>query len=124
MSVLYDAGALIAVEGNDRRIWAEHRVRLEMGSVALTTAPVIAQASRTPRQVQLRRFLRGCDVVAFAADQAHEVGALLGRAGTSDVVDAHVALAAATTATVVTSDPGDIGILAHHLAAPIRIRTV
>lgn len=63
--------------------------------------------------------------MAFAADQAHEVGALLGRAGTSDVVDAHVALAAAaTTATVVTSDPGDIGILAHHLAAPIRIRTV
>lgn len=59
MSVLYDAGALIAAEGNDRRIWAEHRVRLEMGSVALTTAPVIAQTSRTPRQVQLRRFLRG-----------------------------------------------------------------
>ena len=29
--VVYDAGALIAAERNDRRFWAEHRVRLELG---------------------------------------------------------------------------------------------
>lgn len=109
MSVVYDAGALIAADGNDRRIWAEHRVRLELGIVPLTTAPVVAQVSRSPRQVQLRRFLQGCDVAAFVDQQAHEVGALLARTGLSDVVDAHVALvAAARRAAVLTLDPGDL----------------
>jgi hypothetical protein len=80
MSVVYDASVLIAAEHNDRRIWAEHCVRLETGIVPVTTAPVVAQVSRSARQVQLRRFLRGCEIVAFAPDQSHEVGALPGRA--------------------------------------------
>lgn len=125
MSVVYDAGALIAAEGNDRRVWAEHRVRLEMGVVPLTTAPVVAQVSRSPRQVNLRRLLKGCDIAAFVDEQAHEVGALLARAALSDVVDAHVALiAAARRASVLTSDPGDLAALSEHLPAPISIQTV
>lgn len=125
MSVVYDAGALIAAESNDRRMWAEHRVRLEMGIVPLTTAPVVAQVSRSPRQAQLRRFLQGCDVAAFVDQQAHEVGALLARTSLSDVVDAHLALvAAARRATVLTSDPGDLAILSEQLPTPISIRTV
>lgn len=59
MSVLYDAGVLIAAERNDRTISADHRARLEAGTVPATTAPVVAQVSRTPQQVQLRVFLRG-----------------------------------------------------------------
>lgn len=125
MTVVYDAGALIAAEGNDRRVWAEHRTRLEFGAIPVTTAPVVAQVSRSARQVQLRRFLRGCDVVPFDPDQAHDAGALLGRAGTADVVDAHVALvAAAMDAPVLTSDPGDLGALSGQLASPIRVITV
>lgn len=125
MSVVYDAGALIAAERNDRRIWADHRVRLEMGVVPLTTAPVVAQVSRSPRQVQLRRFLQGCEVAAFANEQAHEVGALLAKTGLSDVVDAHVALvAAARRASVLTSDSGDLATLSEQLPAPISIQTI
>lgn len=125
MSVVYDAGALIAADSDDRRMWAEHRVRLELGVVPVTTAPVVAQASRSPRQVPLRRLLRGCEVAPFTAEQAHEVGALLGRARRADVVAAHVAvLAAARGATVLSSDPDDISVLAQHLDRPVRIQLV
>jgi hypothetical protein len=56
VSVVYDAGALIAAERSDRAVWADHRVRLEIGLVPVTTAPIIAQVGRPERQAQLRRF--------------------------------------------------------------------
>lgn len=117
MSVVYDAGVLVAADRGDRATWAEHRVRLEQDLVPTATAPVVAQVSRSGRQAQLRRFLRGCDVVPFASDQAHEVGALLGASATSDVVDAHVAVVAARDASLVlSSDVGDLEHLAAHAA--------
>jgi predicted nucleic acid-binding protein len=123
MSVVYDTAVLVGADRSDRTVWADHRVRLEMGAAPATTAPVVAQVSRSPRQVQLRRFLRGCEIVAFAPEQAHEVGALLRRAGTSDVVDAHVAVVAARTrSTILTSDLKDFRQLSNHLspAPPLR----
>ena len=125
MTAVYDTGVLIAADRNDRNTWADHRARLEAGLVPLTTAPVIAQASRSPRQAQLRRFLRGCDVVAFEPGQAHSVGTLLAKSGTADVVDAHVAVTAARAgAVVITSDPDDLAALAAHTQPRIAIRTV
>jgi predicted nucleic acid-binding protein len=125
MTVVYDAGVLVAADRDDREVWADHRVRLELGLVPTTTAPVVAQVTRSPRQAQLRRFLRGCDVVPFAPEQAHEVGALAGRAGASDVVDAHlVVTAAATGATVLSSDPEDLRRLSSHLRSPVRIQPI
>jgi predicted nucleic acid-binding protein len=124
LSTVYDTGVLIAADRNDRNVWADHRARLEAGLVPVTTAPVVAQASRSPRQVQLRRFLRGCDVVGFAAAQAHAVGALLAKSATADVVDAHLALIAALTGgAVITSDPSDLRTLAAHVRPRITIRT-
>ena len=73
MNVVYDAGALVAAERNDRRLWADHRVRLEAGVVPVVPAPVVAQVSRSPRQAQLRRLLRGCDVPALDEATAHAV---------------------------------------------------
>lgn len=125
MSVVYDAGVLVAAERNDRQIWADHRVRLELGVIPTTTAPVVAQVSRSSRQAQLRRLLRGCDIVAFAPEQAHEVGALLGKAGTSDVVDAHVVVTATGAAsTVLTSDPDDLRQLSNQLHTPVRVQRI
>ncbi|MGD9705169.1 MAG: twitching motility protein PilT [Acidimicrobiia bacterium] len=125
MTVVYDAGVFVAADRSDRRVWAEHRVRLELGVVPTTTAPVVAQVSRSPHQVQLRRFLRGCAVVAFDADQAHPVGAFLASAGTADVVDAHLAIVAAQTgSTVLTSDPIDMRHLSSHLASPLTIEPI
>jgi hypothetical protein len=125
MSVVYDAGILIAAERNDRDVWADHRTRLEMGVVPTSTAPVVAQVSRSPRQVQLRRLLRGCEIVGFFPEQAHEVGSLLADAEASDVVDAHVVLTAARSqATVLTSDLKDLEHLSNRLPRPVLIRRV
>lgn len=124
MSVVYDAGVFVAAERGDREVWADHRIRLELGVVPLTTAPVVAQVSRSDRQAQLRRFLRGCEILAFSPDQSHEVGAILGKAGTADVVDAHLVLTAATTTSaVLTADIGDLRKVAQQLVDPVSIRS-
>lgn len=125
MSVVYDAGLLVAADRNDRKVWADHRARLELGVVPTTTAPVVAQVSRSPRQVQLRRLLRGCDIVAFSSEEPHDVGALLAKAAASDVVDAHVVLVAARTMSIVlTSDDDDLKQLSDQLPTPIAVQQV
>jgi len=120
--VVYDAGALVAAERSDRRVWADHRVRLETGVVPVVPAPVVAQVSRSPRQVQLRRLLRGCEVLALDESMAHAVGRLLGRSRTADIVDATVVtVAIATQAQIVTSDREDISRVANAAGARLVI---
>lgn len=121
-SVVYDAGALVAAERNDRRMWAEHRVRLELGLSVVVPAPVVAQVSRSPRQVQLRRLLAGCEIVDFGEAEAHAAGRLLAASRTNDVVDAAVVdLAIRRRAEIVTSDPRDLSKLAASVGARPRI---
>ncbi len=109
MQVVYDSGALIAADRNERTFWLDHRVRLEQGVIPVVPAAVIAQVSRSARQAPLRRLLRGCDVAILDEAGAHRAGRLLGSTGTADVVDASVALVAADLgAVVLTSDRGDI----------------
>ena len=72
--VVYDAGMLIAADRNIRAIWAEHRIRLEAGIVPVVPAPVVAQVSRSPHQVQLRRLLRGCQVTVLTEQDASRLG--------------------------------------------------
>jgi hypothetical protein len=125
VTFVYDAGVMIAAKRSDRAVWADHRARLELGVVPVTTAPVVAQVSRSARQVPLRRFLRGCDVAAFAPADAHAVGALLGASESTDVVDAHVVLVAgASGATVLSSDTDDLLQLAARLPSPVRVLPV
>lgn len=120
--VVYDSGALVAAERNDRRLWADHRVRLEAGLVPVVPAPVVAQVSRSPRQAQLRRLLRGCEVLALDEPMAHAVGQLLGRSRTVDIVDATVVtVAIAEQAAIVTSDQDDIARLATAAGARLVI---
>ena len=125
MTVLYDARLLFAADRNDRAVWADHRARLELGVVPVTTALVISQVSRSSRQVQLRRLLRGCEIVAFAPEEVHEVGELLGRAASSDVVDAHVVVTASRYgSSVITSDEEDLGRLSNCLQQPVTLHQV
>lgn len=83
---------------------------MELGAIPLVPAPVVAQVSRSPRQVQLRRFLTGCIVVPLGESEAHEAGRLLGITRTADVVDATVVTAALRNkgAVILTSDTADI----------------
>ena len=108
-AVVYDAAVLVAANRNERRAWAEHKVRLELGVVPLVPAPVVAQVSRSPQQVQLRRFLTGCVVVPLDESEAHRAGRLLAMTRTADIVDAVVVtVAVRQKATILTGDPDDI----------------
>jgi len=120
--VVYDSGMLIAADRSDRRVWAEHRVRLEAGIVPKVPAAVVAQVSRSPKQAQLRRLLRGCRVVHFDEAAAHAAGRLLGKSRTEDVVDASVVvLALEDNADIATSDVNEIQRLLTVAAARISI---
>ena len=108
-TVVYDTAVLVAADRNERRAWAEHKARLELGVIPLVPSPVVAQVSRSPQQAQLRRFLTGCVVVPLGESEAHEAGRLLGKTRTADVVDAVVVtLALRQKATILTGDPDDI----------------
>jgi predicted nucleic acid-binding protein len=81
--VVYDTGVLIRADRNDRRVWAEHRIRLEAGAAPL--------------------------VPPFDEIDAHRASSLLGKSATKDVVDASVAAVAIRRhADAVTDDEDDI----------------
>ncbi|MEU8656165.1 type II toxin-antitoxin system VapC family toxin [Actinoplanes philippinensis] len=107
---VYDAGVLLAIDGNDRRMWLIHHLAVEEGRRLLVPAVVVAQAWRDARrQVQLGKFLHSCEVTPIGMETAKAAGVLCGKAGTRDVVDATVVtLALAYGAIVFTSDPEDI----------------
>jgi predicted nucleic acid-binding protein len=121
-TVVYDAAVLVAADRNERRAWAEHKVRLELGVIPVVPAPVIAQVSRSSQQVQLRRFLTGCVVVPLEESEAHEAGRLLGKTKTTDVVDAIVVTTALRQkATILTGNPVDIRRLARASGREIAV---
>lgn len=110
--ITFDAGGLIALDRNDRRVLALV-ARATMRGMRLTVpATALAQAIRNPaRQVRLSRLIRqvGTDVVALDGPDATAVGLLLTRTGTRDVVDAHVVVCAGRAGqAVVTSDADDL----------------
>jgi len=108
-AVVYDAGVLVAADRNERRVWAEHKARLEFSVIPLVPAPVVAQVSRSSKQVQLRRFLTGCVVVPLSESDAHEAGRLLGLTRTADIVDAVVVtMALRQKGVILTGDRGDM----------------
>lgn len=124
--VVYDAGALIAAERNDRRMWAIHAAFLSAEVVPSVPTVVLAQAWRGgPRQTALARMLRGCDVEALDEVGARSAGALLSWSGRSDVIDAVVAERASHRKhAVVTSDPADIRALGDAANERLRIHVI
>jgi hypothetical protein len=110
--VTLDAGGLIALDRDDRRVVVLLARARETGAQVTVPAPALAQAIRRPeRQVRLSRLIRqpGTDVIALGRVDATHVGRLLAASGTSDVVDAHVVICARRASQpVVTSDPGDL----------------
>ena len=123
--ITYDAGALIAAERNDRRLWALHRRALERGIVPTVPAGVLAQGWRGGPQAQMSRLLAGCRIEDFDEARARSAGAACGVARTSDVVDAAVVVgAAARRNLVVTSDPGDLTLLRDALSVELQLQVI
>jgi len=91
------------------------------GAYGQVPVPVIAQAWRGgQRQARLAMVLSGAELVVADAPLSRWAGELLGRARTTDVLDALVALTAQDRpgCEVLTSDPGDI----HRLLVALNIR--
>ena len=76
------------------------------------------------KQANLARVLTGLGIEALGQEDGKRIGELLARAGSADVVDAHVALLAATADLVLTSDPGDIRALLQARTIPARVQPV
>ncbi len=123
---MLDAGALVALERADRTAWALLKASLGAHS-PLVPAPALGQVWRggAGAQARLAAALAGCRVLDTDDRQARRAGVLLGRAGTTDVVDALVAIAAVDyDADVVTSDPGDLRRLLDALGVRRIVRAV
>lgn len=120
MSLVLDAGALIAVERRDRQTSALVEAARAGGRTVVVPAGVIGQVWRSgARQALVSRLLgtSGVTIEPLTDERARAAGLLCGRAGTADVIDASVVLAArAHRATVVSSDRADLSALDAGLA--------
>lgn len=112
MTLVLDAGALIAVERAQRSTLAVLEAARRRERKVVVPAGVVAQAWRGgPRQASLARFLgaRGVAVEVLTEAGARAAGVVCGLAGTADVVDASVVVTARRHgATVLSSDRADL----------------
>jgi len=117
-ALVLDAGALVAVDRDDRRMLARLRVAQQHGVDLRTNAMVIAQVWRDPqgRQARLAQLLRAVDVRAVDQQAGRDAGVLLALAGTSDPIDATVVLLAGRGDRILTGDPDDLTRLAEAAA--------
>jgi hypothetical protein len=110
-AMILDAGALLAVDRNDRAMIARLRAAQRSGLELRSNAMVVAQVwrDRRGRQVNLARVLQAVDVRAISHGDGREAGALLAEAGTADPINATVVLLAKPGDRILTSDADDLG---------------
>jgi hypothetical protein len=104
-----DTGALIALERDDRNMWARILVAASRKARVVVPSTALAQAWRgVPSQARLARALSYCEIAPFDP-LARAVGALCGRTNRADICDAHVALVASRSGDwLCTSDVDDM----------------
>jgi hypothetical protein len=110
--VTLDAGGLIALDRDDRRVIALLARAAQLGARVTVPATALAQAIRQPaQQARLARLLRQpkTAIVSLDGPNATQVGLLLAASNTADIADAHVVICARRHAeSIVTSDPADL----------------
>ena len=113
-ALVLDAGALVAIDHDDRAMIARLRVAQQRGVELRSNAMVVAQVwrDRHGRQVNLARLLRAVDVRTVDHHDGRQAGVLLGLACTADPIDASVVLLAQPGDRILTSDPDDLTRLA------------
>jgi hypothetical protein len=110
MTVIYDAGALIALERGERRSWALLKIEASRATPPRTHGGVVAQVWRGGSgQARLSVALRSIEVVALDEALGRSTGSLLAHARTTDPIDAAVIAIARPNDRISTSDPVDIG---------------
>lgn len=122
MNLVLDAGALIAIDRDDRRVAGLVELGRRAGASLVTAAPVVAQAWRgAARQARLARLLAMIAVHDTGLREAKAAGELLAAARASDVVDALLALVAVPGDQLLTSDPDDVRVLTAHRGLPVNV---
>jgi hypothetical protein len=114
MRFVFDSGALIALERNDRAMWRRLKAALLTGEIPITHGGVLGQAWRVSgsRSALLAKALAGVDVRPLDEALGRRSGELLARARMADVIDAALVLLASDGDGIVTSDAGDLQPLA------------
>lgn len=114
MTLVFDSGALIALERNDRAMWRRLKAALAVRQIPVCHGGIVGQAwrGRGPRQALLAKALEGIDVRALDDPLGRAAGELLSKAKQSDVIDAALVLLAEPGDSIVTSDPTDLQPLA------------
>ena len=113
MTEILDSGALLALEGNDRRMWRRLKGALQAASPPRTHGGVIAQVWRggSGRQARLATALQAMEIVPLDEVLGRRAGVLLANSGLSDAIDAALVALADHGDQIITSDPDDVAIL-------------
>jgi len=112
MRIILDAGALIALERNDRSFWLRFIRARQEGTKLLTHAGILGQVWRRPdRQVSLARALPSIVVQSLTPELARQAGRLLAATGTADVHDSALASMCRPGDVIFTSDQDDLELL-------------
>ncbi len=109
--MILDAGFLVYIDRGERAAQELLTAALRRRTPLSTTHPVVAQVCRsgTP-QARLAKLLRG--IAVHPLDNGREVGAILSRSGTADLVDAHlVSVAICLAEPILTADVDDLDVL-------------
>jgi hypothetical protein len=123
VTLVLDAGALIAIDKGDRAMWRRLKSAHLAGDVPLSHGGIIGQAwrGRGPRHALLVRALAGLDVRPLDEALGRAAGELLAAAKRRDVVDAALVLLATDGDHIVTSDPDDLAPLARASGRHVEI---
>ena len=119
--LVYDSGALIAAEHDDKRLWLVHQRALQRSVVPIVPAVVLAESAH-PTMRNLRRLLEGCEVEPLGVKPALGAAALRHATVNGTVVDAVVVESALRRqAAVLTSDRHDVEALAASVNRKINV---
>jgi predicted nucleic acid-binding protein len=113
VTLLFDAGAFIALERGHPGLEARLRLERAYGRTVATHGGIIGQVWRDGgRQALLARALRLVTVVPLTAAIGRDAGRLLASTGGTDVIDAALVALAQDGDEIITSDPDDLARLA------------
>jgi hypothetical protein len=122
VSFVFDSGALVALERNERPMWIRLKAAQLAGDIPVTHAGVLGQVWRGgPRQARLSQALTGIDVRVLDEPLGRAAGQLLAASGLADVIDAGVALLANDGDEIVTADSEHLEQLAAALGRHVEL---
>jgi hypothetical protein len=126
MTLILDAGAFVAAERGDHRMFALMKAERLAGRTPVTHGGIVGQVWRggSGRQVPIARLLDTVEVEPLDDELGRRTGALLKLTGGRDVIDAAVVLLACDSDTILTSDPGDLIALAAEADIHLDLLTV